>query len=75
MAKPELRPPFDTLTREIIETFLAGHHEWRPDLAYPQSHSDMLGGAMALVRMFEITRRPVALDRKEIRQEVPKCVS
>lgn len=61
-----MSPEFEKLEREIIETFLAGHHEWRPDLAYPESHSDMQGGVRALLRMYEIKRRPIALERKDL---------
>lgn len=73
MPKPHLLPEYAALEREIIETFLAGHHEWRPDLPYPESHSDMSGGARALMRMFEIKRRPVALDRGEIVHPKSRC--
>lgn len=66
MAKPEMKPEFSKLDGELIETFLAGCKEWRPDLNYPESHSDMQAGTMALMRMFEIKRRPIALDRSEL---------
>ena len=73
MAKPMLKPEYAKLESEIIQTFLAGHHEWRPDLDYPESHSDMAGGVRALLRMFEIKRRPVALDRGEIVHPAERC--
>lgn len=60
MPKPTLKPEFAALEEQIIETFLAGHKQWRPDLQYPESHSDMAGGARALMQMFEITRRPLS---------------
>lgn len=66
MAKPSLKPPFDQLAVDIRETFLAGHHLYRPDLPYPQSHSDMQGGIIALLKMFDIKRRPIALEFKEL---------
>jgi hypothetical protein len=66
MPKPSLKEPYATLESEIIETFIAGHHEWRPDLSYPESHSDMCGGARALMRMFEIKRRPIAISVKDM---------
>lgn len=69
MPKPSLKEPFASLESQIIETFLAGHHEWRPDLNYPESYSDMRGGARALMRMFEIKRRPVAITVKEMLPE------
>jgi hypothetical protein len=69
MPKPMLRKPYDLLMSEIVTTLLAGHHEWRPDLAYPESHSDMQGGVMALLRKYEVKLRPVPLDRSEIEEE------
>lgn len=66
MAKASLRPPFDQLASDIIETFLAGHHLYRPDLPYPESHSDMQGGVEALLLMFDIKRRPIALEFKDL---------
>jgi len=62
MPKPSLAEPFRTLENQLIETFVAGHKEWRPDLAYPESYSDMQGGMMAVMRMFDIKRRPIAID-------------
>jgi hypothetical protein len=59
MPKPPLKAPWDQLESDIIETLLAGHHEWRPDLDYPQSHSDMQGAVRGLLRMFEVKRRPL----------------
>jgi hypothetical protein len=61
-----MKPEFDQLEKDIIETFLAGHKEYRPDLPYPQSHSDMQGGIRALLVMFEIKRRPIALSFNEL---------
>lgn len=60
MPKPTLTEPNRSLAADILETFLAGHHLWRPDLEYPESHSDMMGGILALLEMFEIKRRPIA---------------
>lgn len=64
MPKPQLTPEYAQLETEIIRTFLAGHSEWRPDLTYPESHSDLQGGVRALLRMFDIQRRPLALPMK-----------
>ena len=57
-----MKPEFEKLESDIIETLIAGHQEWRPDLAYPESHSDMQGAVRGLLRMFEVKRRPVALS-------------
>lgn len=64
MAKRRLNPPLDQLEDDIIATLIAGHKEWRPDLNYPESHSDMQGAVRGLLRMFEVKRRPlpVALE-------------
>jgi hypothetical protein len=61
-----MKPEFDQLEKDLIETFLAGHHEVRPDLSYPESHSDLQSGIRALLRMFDIKRRPLALSRKDL---------
>lgn len=64
MAKQRLAPPLDQLESDIIETLLAGHKEWRPDLGYPQSHSDMAGAVRGLLRMFEVKRRTLPFELK-----------
>ena len=61
MPKPSLSPPYDALERDIIETLLAGLKEWRPDLAHPESHSDMQGCVRALLVMYDVKRRPLPL--------------
>lgn len=73
MPKPMLKHEYAQLERDVIETLLAGHHEWRPDLPYPESHSDMSGAVRALLRMYEVKRRPVALDRGEIVHPKERC--
>lgn len=66
MSKPSLISSDSQLESQIIETLLAGHHEWRPDLHYPESHSDMQGAVRALLRMFDVKRRPVAIPLKYV---------
>lgn len=61
MAKHKLKAPMHELEGAIIETLLASHHEWRPDLAYPESYSDMQGAVRGLLRMFDVKRRPLAI--------------
>lgn len=67
MAKLTLVEPYNTLEKEIIETLLAGHKEWRSDLEYPESYSDMQGAVRGLLRMFEVKRLPLSrsLEYKE----------
>lgn len=62
MPKPRLTEQNQILESQMIETFLAGHHEYRPDLAYPESHSDMAGGVRALLRRFEVKMRPLDVE-------------
>lgn len=66
MAKSSLKPEFNQLERDILDTFLAGHKEARPDLSYPQSTSDMQSGIRALLVMFDIKRRPIALSFNDL---------
>jgi hypothetical protein len=62
MPKPSLKEPWNQLEIDIIKTLLAGHKEWRPDLAYPESHSDMQGAVRGLLRMFDVTRRTLPFE-------------
>lgn len=62
MSKPKLQAPLDALESDVIETLLTGLKEWRADLRYPESHSDMQGCVRALLRMYEVKRRPIALS-------------
>jgi hypothetical protein len=62
MSKMSLKPDLATLETELIATFLAGHKMFRPDLPYPESHSDLQGGMRALIKRFEIKPREIPLD-------------
>lgn len=54
----------DSLESDIIDTLLAGHKEWRSDLGYPESHSDMQAAVRGLLRMYDVKRRalPMVLE-------------
>lgn len=60
MAKPQLFERDEVLESQIIATMLEGHHLYRPDLDYPQSHSDMQAAVRGLLKMFKVERRPLA---------------
>lgn len=62
MSKRLLSPELQALENQIIETLIAGHKEWRPDLAYPESHSDMQAAVRGLLRMFKVERLPLARE-------------
>lgn len=59
MPKQTLKHPMNQLETDIINTLIAGHKEWRPDLSYPESHSDMQGAVRGLLKMFDVKRRPL----------------
>jgi hypothetical protein len=59
MPKPSLFGDQALLENEIIKTLEAGLHQWRPDLNYPASYSDMQGCVRALLVMFDVKRRPL----------------
>jgi hypothetical protein len=64
MPKPILAPEQDKLEKELIDTLLAGLKEWRPDLNYPESHSDMSACVRGIMRMFKIERSPLPIELK-----------
>ncbi len=66
MSKPPLREPYAHLCADIIDTLIGGLHEWRPDLSYPESHSDMQGAVRALLRKYDVVLRDVPLDRSDL---------
>ena len=57
MPKPPIRA--ELYASDIIETLLAGHHLWRSDLSYPESHSDMTGAVYGLLLKYDVTLRPI----------------
>jgi hypothetical protein len=60
MAHSKLTEPDNTTEFQLLETMLAGLKGHRPDLQYPESHSDMQACIRAVLTMFEIKRRPLA---------------
>jgi hypothetical protein len=70
MPKPILKEPARTLEMNIIQTLLDGLHRWRPDLHYPESHSDMQAAVRELMALYDITEKPKPLSDKEIRQRI-----
>jgi hypothetical protein len=73
VAKPSLREPFATLASDLIETMTGGLHEWRPDLDYPQSHSDWQGCIRAVLRKYDVKLRAVPRDTAEILEPPDTC--
>ncbi len=70
MPKPPLMPDKSLLERDIIDTLLAGLKQWRPDLQYPESHSDLQGCVRALLTMYEVKRRPLP---EPLASPCPEC--
>ena len=71
MPKPDLIPEQAILETQMIETMLAGLHGWRPDLGYPESHSDMQACVRGLMVTFEIKRRPLPMT---LQSPCPACL-
>jgi len=69
MPKPHLKEGFSNLENLLVKTFTEGLHEWRPDLNYPESHSDMAGGMRAIIRKFALTVREEPLTDEDIELE------
>jgi len=61
MPKSPLRELLAQQERDMITMMIAGLHEWRSDLNYPKSHSDMQACVRGLLRMYEIKRRPLPM--------------
>lgn len=61
MPKPPLKEPFATLESDMIASGMASFKKWRPDLHYPQSHSDMEAFVRGILQMFEIKRSPLPI--------------
>ncbi len=57
MPKPRLTDELAALESEIMAVMRAGLKQYRADLDYPQSASDMEGCIRALFQMYEIKRR------------------
>lgn len=59
MPKPQLVPEQAQLEADLINTMIAGLKEWRYDLDYPESYSDMQACVRGIMQMFEIKRSPL----------------
>lgn len=74
MPKPDLKEPFASLESELIEVLSAGHKQWRPDLDYPQSYSDMQGAVRAVIKAYDVKRRAISLESKDILAPPDACI-
>jgi len=57
MPKAALIEPYRTLEKEMIKAMLDGLEGWRPDLAFPESTSDMEACARMVIRRFILVKR------------------
>ena len=64
MPKPFLKEPLAQQERDMFKTMVAGLHEWRPDLDYPESYSDFQACIRGLPKMYEVNRRPLPTKLK-----------
>jgi DnaJ-class molecular chaperone len=70
MPKPKLIEEESILEQQLIETMIAGLREWRSDLNYPQSHSDMQACVRGVLKMFSVKRLPISTS---LRIKCHKC--
>ena len=70
MPKPFLKKEDALLENEVIQTLCAGLKEWRSDLDFPESYSDMQACVRGLFRMYEVKRRPLVVP---LRIECSAC--
>lgn len=70
MPKPMLSPEQAQLERDLIVTLQAGLKEWRPDLQYPESYSDMQACVRGIMRMFKIERSPLPIELKRENENI-----
>jgi hypothetical protein len=64
MPKPTLIAEQSLLEQQIIETLQAGLKQWRPNLSYPESYSDMQACVRGLIIAFDVKRRPLPSSLK-----------
>lgn len=74
MPKAPLISELALLESDVIHTMLAGLREYRSDLDYPESYSDMQACARGLFRMFVVQRRTLGLTYGDIHEPKPECV-
>ena len=67
---PPPRLNLELMAGDIIETLLAGHHVARPDLRYPESHSDMTWAVIGLLQKYDVKLRPLPRPRKDLYYEL-----
>lgn len=70
MPKATLKEPFKTLETNIIKTLLNGLHRYRPDLSYPESHSDMQGAVRELMALYNIEEKQEPTSENDIKQRL-----
>lgn len=66
MPKADLKSEFEMLENQIIDTLIAGHKQYRPDLDYPESYSDMQGAVRGLLQMFDVKLRALPRSMKDL---------
>ena len=64
MPKPPLTEPQRTLENMLIESMIAGLHQWRPDLYGPESYSDYQACARGILQMFDVKRAALPIKLK-----------
>ena len=50
----------------MIDAATAGLHQWRSDLDYPESYSDMQACARGILQVFDVSRLPLGRHESDI---------
>ncbi len=57
MPKPPLDKKHSVIEYELMDAMIKGLQDFRPDLSYPESHSDLEACARGIMERFHIKRR------------------
>jgi hypothetical protein len=74
MPKPTFQPQYHAIENKLIEILIRGHHRWRPDLNYPESHSDMQGAVRELMAVLNIQEMPEDIPQIEIDRRISAMI-
>jgi hypothetical protein len=72
MPKPALTAHFDDLEQRLLAALRTGLREWRPDLDYPESTSDMQGAIRGVLKTFYVVPRERPLTNDDLTGRTPR---
>jgi hypothetical protein len=65
-APPKPQPTDSQFADELLAAMVVGLHEWRPDLDFPESYSDLLACAFEVLARFDIQPRETPFRVKDM---------